>query len=61
MGGDGVRCKDRISKERSREETPESFEVDDICGVVRGVGGLVINREASVDVLNGGDDLLDGE
>ena len=60
-GGEGVSCEDCIAKERSREETPESFEVDDTCGVVRGVGGLVIDREASVDVLNGGDDLLDGE
>ena len=60
-GGEGVSCEDCIAKERSREETPESFEVDDTCGIVRGVGGLVIDREASVDVLNGGDDLLDGE
>ncbi len=37
-GGEGVRCKDRIAKERSREETPESFKVDDACGIVRGEG-----------------------
>ncbi len=60
-GREGVRCKDCIVTERSREETPESFEVDDACGVVRGEGGQVVDREASVDVINGGDDLLDGE
>ncbi len=60
-GGEGVRCKDCIAKERSEEKTPESFEVDDACGVVRGEGGQVVNREASVDVLDGGDNLLDGE
>ena len=61
-GGEGVRCNDCIAKERSGEEAPESFEVDDACGVVRcGEGGQVINREASVDVLDGGDDFLDGE
>ncbi len=60
-GGEGVRCKDPIVKERSREETPGSFEVDDACGVVHGEGRQVVNREASVDVLNGGVNLLDGE
>ena len=60
-GGEEVRCKDCIAKERSREETPESFEVDDAYGVVRGEGRQVVNCEASVDVLDGGDDLLDGE
>jgi len=60
-GGERVRCKDRVAKERSREETPGSFKVDDACGVVRGgEGGQVINGEASVDVINGGDDFLDG-
>ncbi len=60
-GGEGVRCKDHIGKEMSREETPESFKVDDACGVVCWEGGQVVNPEASVDVLDGGDDLLDGE
>ncbi len=60
-GGEGVRCKNCIAKERSREETPESFEVDDAYGVVRGEGRQVVNCKASVDVLDGGDDLLDGE
>ncbi len=60
-GGEGGHYKDRIVKKRSREETPASFKVDDACGVVCGEGGQVVNREASVDVLNGGDDLLDGE
>jgi hypothetical protein len=59
--GEGVCCEDRIMKERSREETPESFKVDDACGLVRGEGGQVVDREASVDVLDGGDNLLDGE
>jgi hypothetical protein len=60
-GGEGLHCKDRIAKERSREETPESFKVDDACGIVRGESGQVLDCEASVDVLDGGDDLLDGE
>jgi hypothetical protein len=60
-GGEGVCCEYRIVKERSREEASESFKVDDACGVVRGEGGQVVNCEASVDVLNGGDNLLDGE
>ena len=60
-GEEGVRCQDCTAKERSSEETPESFEVDDACGVVRGEDGQVINNEASIDVLDGGDDLLDGE
>ena len=60
-GGEGVHCKDCIAKERSREETPESFKADEACGVVRGEGGQVIDCEASIDVLNGGDNLLDEE
>ena len=60
-GGERVRYKDRVAKERSREETPESFEVDNACDVVRGgEGGQVIDGEARVDVINGGDDFLDG-
>ena len=61
-GGEGVRCEDCIAKERSGEEAPESFAVDDTCGVIQGgEGGQVVNPEASVDVLNGGDGFLDGE
>ena len=35
-GEEGVRCEDCIAKERSEEETPKSFKVDDACGVVHG-------------------------
>jgi len=60
--GEGrVRCEDCVEKERSREETPESFKVDDACDVVRGgEGGQVVDGEARVDVINGGDNFLDG-
>ena len=60
-GGEGARCKDCTGKERSREETPKSFEVDDACGIVHGEGQQVVDREASIDVLDGGDNHLDGE
>ena len=60
-GGERVCCEDRVAKERSREETPESFEVDDACNIVRGgEGGQVVDGEARVDVINGGDEFLDG-
>ena len=60
-GGERVHCEDRVAKERSREETPESFEVDDACDVVRGgEGGQDVDGEARVDVINGGDNILDG-
>ncbi len=59
--GEGVRCEDRIAKERSKKETIESFKVDDACGVISGEGGQVIDCEASVYVLDGGDNLLDRE
>ena len=60
-------CKDKedcIAEERSREEAPESVKVDDAGGVVRscsGEGGQVVNCEASIDILDDGDNLLDGE
>jgi hypothetical protein len=60
-GGEGVCCEDCIAKERSGEEAPESFE-DNACGVVQnGEGGQFNYCEASIDVLNGRDDFLDGE
>ena len=37
------------------------LKADEACGVVRGEGGQVIDCEASIDVLNGGDNLLDEE
>ena len=61
-GGEGVHCKDCIAKERSKEEAPETIKVDDACGIVGGgEGGQVVDREASNDVLNGGDNFLYGE
>ena len=47
--GEGrVRCEDCVVKERSREETPESFKVDDACDVVRGgEGGQVVDGEGA--------------
>ncbi len=60
-GGEGVCCKDHIAEERSREDAPKGFEVDDACGVIRGKGRQVVDHEASVNVLDGGEDLLDGE
>ena len=51
-----------MRRKGSRKETPKSFEVDDACSIVQGgESGQVVNGEASIDVLNGGDDFLDGE
>ncbi len=56
-----VRCEDRIAKEGGGEEAPEGFKVDEAAAVSRGngKGGKLINRGAVVNVLDGGDDLLD--
>jgi hypothetical protein len=60
-GGGRVRCKDCIAMEGGGEEAPKGFEVDEAAAVGRGngKGGELIDRGAVVDVLNGGDDLLD--
>ncbi len=48
-------------KEGGEEETPEGFEVDKAAaaGGGNGKGDKLINPGAVVDVLDGGEDLLD--
>jgi hypothetical protein len=60
-GGGRVCCEDCIANEGGGEEAPEGFEVDEAAAVGRGngKGGKLIDRGAVVDVLNGGDNLLD--
>jgi hypothetical protein len=60
-GGGQVRCKDRIAKKGGGEKAPEGFKVDKAAtvGGGNGKGGEIINRGAVVDVLDGGDDILD--
>jgi hypothetical protein len=60
-GGGQVCYEDRIAKEGDGEEAPEGFKVDKAAAVGKGngKGGELINRGAVVDVLDGGDDLLD--
>ncbi len=59
-GGEGVRCKDRIVKERSWDEARERLKVNEAAAVGRGGGEgcKVVSRGAAHDVLDGGDDHL---